>query len=89
MIYTADLITITFKAALTVDTWVNFTYFSIFGSIALWFILFPIYTMIGPMIHLGTELEGVNGPMFGSATFWLGIIIIPVLANIRDFVWKL
>jgi phospholipid-transporting ATPase len=89
MVFTADLITITLKAALTIDTWVNFTFFAIFGSIALWFMLFPIYTAIGPMIGLGTELEGVNGPMFGSLPFWMGIIIIPLLSNMRDFVWKL
>ncbi|KAK5671092.1 hypothetical protein BDV3_004761 [Batrachochytrium dendrobatidis] len=88
MIYTADLITITMKAALTVDTWVNFTYFGVFGSIALWFILFPIYAIIGPMVGVGTELQGVNYPMFTSVAFWVGIMIIPFVANLRDFIWK-
>ena len=88
MIYTADLITITIKAALIVDTWMKFTFFAIFGSISLWFILFPLYALVGPMVHVGTELFGVNGPMFGSAVFWFGIIIIPVMSNLRDYLWK-
>ncbi|KAH6575423.1 hypothetical protein BASA62_001894 [Batrachochytrium salamandrivorans] len=88
MIYTADLITITIKAALTVDSWVNFTFFGVFGSIFLWFALFPIYVVVGPMVKLGTELEGVNYPMFASLSFWVGILIIPFVANLRDFIWK-
>ncbi|KAL2918308.1 aminophospholipid translocase [Polyrhizophydium stewartii] len=88
MIYTGDLITITLKAALTVDSWVNFTFFGIFGSIALWFILFPIYAVVGPMVRVGTELQGVNYPMFGSLGFWLGIVIIPVLSNLRDYIFN-
>ncbi|KAI8928628.1 hypothetical protein BC831DRAFT_500154 [Entophlyctis helioformis] len=88
MIYTTDLITISIKAALIVDSWVNFTFFGVLGSIALWFALFPIYAVVGPMVHVGTELEGVNRPMFASAPFWFGIIIVPVMCNMRDFIWK-
>lgn len=88
MVYTADLLTITIKAALIVDTWVKFTYFAIGGSILLWFILFPIYATVGPIIGVGTELRGVLAPIFDSAPFWFGILIIPFVANLRDFVWK-
>jgi phospholipid-transporting ATPase len=88
MIYTTDLICITLKAALIVDTWVNFTYFAIFGSISLWFFFFPIYTIVGPLVKIGSELQGVNKPIFESAAFWFGIILIPFVANLRDYVWK-
>ena len=88
MIYTCDLIVITIKAALIVDTWVNFTLFAIFGSISLWFLLFPLYAFIGPMINVGTELFGVNASIFLSPTFWFAILLIPIFANLRDYTWK-
>ncbi|KAJ3190997.1 hypothetical protein HK101_008184 [Irineochytrium annulatum] len=88
MVYTADLITITLKAALIAHTWVRFTLHAIVGSIVLWFVVFPIWTIVGPAIHISSELYGLGGPMYGSAAFWFAIIIIPTMANFRDFVWK-
>ena len=60
MIYTADLIAITLRAALVVTIWNRFTIFAVFGSIGLWFLLFPIYGVVAPMIRVGTELEGMK-----------------------------
>ncbi|KAI8906468.1 hypothetical protein EDD86DRAFT_240841, partial [Gorgonomyces haynaldii] len=88
MLYTAELITITIKAALTIDTWVNFTFFAFFGSIALWFVGLPLYAFIGPKILVGEELNGMNEMMFTSLAFWMAIILIPLLVNMRDYVWK-
>lgn len=88
MIYTADLFSIAYKAALTVDTWVPFTYVAIGGSLAMWFVLFPIYSYFAPMIGVSTELHGINPPMFGSLGFWMAVLLVPLIANFRDFVWK-
>jgi phospholipid-transporting ATPase len=89
ILYTFDLILVTYKAMLVIDTWVWFTRVAIFGSIASWFIVFPIYTTVFPLFGVGSELRGVAQPMFTSAIFWFGIIIIPILAILRDFIWKL
>lgn len=89
MVYTAELITITVKAALVIDTFVNFTAFALLGSIAFWFIGLPVYAIIGPQVGVGNELLGLNSPLFGSPSFWLGIFIIPLAANLRDFIWRL
>jgi phospholipid-transporting ATPase len=89
MLYTAELITITLKAALVIDTWVNFTWFALIGSVVFWFIGLPVYAVLGPMIGLGNELLGMNAPMFGTAAFWFGILILPLVVNLRDFVWRL
>ncbi|KAI8894365.1 hypothetical protein BC833DRAFT_605122 [Globomyces pollinis-pini] len=88
MVYTGDLITITIKAALCVDTWVNFTFFAIFGSIALWFAFFPVYVAIAPFTGLGWELIGVNQYVFGSYAFWFAIVLVPIICNLRDLAWK-
>ncbi len=89
MIYTAELITITIKAALTIDIFVNFTWVGLVGSILFWFFTLPLYGWLGPKIGLGKELVGLNDHMFTEASFWLGIIIIPIITNFRDYLWRL
>ncbi|KAI8850835.1 hypothetical protein BC829DRAFT_143232 [Chytridium lagenaria] len=88
MAYTVNLLTISAKAALITDTWVKFTYISIFGSIGLWFVLFPIYSIVGPMVPISEELYGLVPPTFGSPVFYFAIIIVPIMVNFRDFCWK-
>ena len=88
MIYTADLITITYKAGLVVDTWVKFTYMAIFGSIGLWLCFFPSYATVAPLIGVSEELQGLTTPFFTSASFWFAILLIPVVTNLRDYAWK-
>lgn len=88
MVYTTDLLTISWKAALIADTWVKFTWMAIFGSIGIWFVLFPVYCYIAPMLGLSEELSGLVAPMFGNAAFWFGVLLVPVTAMIRDFTWK-
>ncbi|KNC99972.1 phospholipid-translocating P-type ATPase, flippase [Spizellomyces punctatus DAOM BR117] len=89
MIYTTDLITITLKAAITCSTWVKFTHIAVWGSIGVWFFLFPIYATVAPMIGVARmELQGMMPFMFGAATFWWAIILVPLVANLRDFTWK-
>ena len=88
MVYTGELITITVKAALVVDNFVNLTFLAFIGSITVWFIGFPFYSLVGPAVGFGYELVGINGPIFENPTFWFAIIIIPVLCNFRDFLWR-
>ncbi|TPX31714.1 hypothetical protein SmJEL517_g05015 [Synchytrium microbalum] len=87
-VYTVVLITITMKAAIVTDLWVKFTYIAIFGSIALWFVLFPVWSVVGPMLPLSAELYGIIPKLYGSAAFWFILILIPFAANTRDFIWK-
>ncbi|KAI8801118.1 hypothetical protein BJ742DRAFT_838872, partial [Cladochytrium replicatum] len=88
MVYTADVMTITWKASLVSDYWVKFTYIAIFGSVALWFVVFPIYATVAPMIPFSEELNGLVSPMFSSGVFWFMILLVPVTAILRDYTWK-
>ncbi|KAJ3278349.1 hypothetical protein HK104_002419 [Borealophlyctis nickersoniae] len=87
MVYTTVLCTIGWKAVLVVDTWVKFTWVAIFGSVAAFLVLFPLYSLVGPLF-ISPELLGINQPMFQSPVFWFGILLIPIAANLRDLVWK-
>ena len=86
--YTAVLITITWKAALVADYWVRFTFMAIFGSILLWIVWFPFYSTVAPLVHISAELKGVIGSVYGAGAFWFAVLLVPVFANLRDFVWK-
>ncbi|KAI9099801.1 hypothetical protein DFS34DRAFT_507698 [Phlyctochytrium arcticum] len=88
MVYATDLVVIGWKAALIVDIWVKFTWFAILGSFLLFLVLFPIYAIVGSLLNISPELFGVNQPIFTNAVFWLGLLLFPVIANMRDFVWK-
>ncbi|KAJ1557544.1 hypothetical protein HK096_006686, partial [Nowakowskiella sp. JEL0078] len=69
MVYTTDVIVITMKASVISDLWVKFTYLAIFGGVALWFVVFPIYATVAPLIPFSEELNGIVAPMFTSGTF--------------------
>ncbi|KAI8819345.1 uncharacterized protein EV422DRAFT_108803 [Fimicolochytrium jonesii] len=89
-LYTMDLITITLKAALTCSTWNRFTHIAIWGSIGMWFFLFPIYAVVAPAIGLAKMELGQHmiDYMMQAPAFWYSILLIPLTVNFRDFVWK-
>ncbi|KAJ3178984.1 hypothetical protein HDU87_003253 [Geranomyces variabilis] len=88
MVFATDLVVIGIKAALVADIWVKFTWFAIVGSVLVFFVAFPIYVVLGPALLISPELLGINPPIFSSPIFWLGLMLIPVAANLRDFTWK-
>ncbi|ORY37234.1 phospholipid-translocating P-type ATPase [Rhizoclosmatium globosum] len=87
-LYTIDIILVTLKAAITVNTWTWFTRLAVLGSLVAWMTLFPLYAWLAPMINLSPELYGIPGTMYSSWTFWFSILVVPVMPLIRDFVWK-
>ncbi|KAJ3043978.1 hypothetical protein HDV00_003505 [Rhizophlyctis rosea] len=86
--YTVVLITITWKAALVASYWVRFTFMAIFGSILLWGVFFPVYCSLAPLVGVSVELRGVVGSVYGAGAFWFAVLVVPVMANLRDYVWK-
>ena len=86
-LYTAVLGTVLLKAALVTDHWTKFTWLFIPGSYVLWIIFLPIYSKYGHLLHI-YELWGVDEPLLGSSSFWLSIIIVPIICLMRDFIWK-
>ncbi|PVI06378.1 phospholipid-translocating P-type ATPase [Periconia macrospinosa] len=76
------------KAALITNIWTKYTVLAIPGSMALWFILIPIYATVAPKVHTSTEYIGVIQRMFPDLRFWAMLFVLPPLCLIRDFAWK-
>lgn len=87
-IYTCSVIIVIGKAALITNQWTKFTAFAIPGSLVFWLVFFPIYASIFPHANVSTEYYGIVSHVYGSATFWLMCIVLPVFALLRDFAWK-
>lgn len=88
MLYTTATLTALGKAALVVTLWTKFTVLFIPGSFMLWFLWFPAYATIAPIINVSKEYEGVLAHTYPSLTFWGTVLGVAVLCLLRDFAWK-
>jgi phospholipid-transporting ATPase len=66
ILYSINIVLITMKAVITIDSWVWFTRWAVFGSIGLWMLLFPTFASIAPRIPFAEELNGVVSKIFIS-----------------------
>lgn len=59
-------------------------------SMAVWFLYMIIVSYIGPAISVETlpEYFGMIPMLWGNVNFWLFLIIVPFICNLRDFIWK-
>ncbi|KAF2015461.1 phospholipid-transporting ATPase-like protein [Aaosphaeria arxii CBS 175.79] len=87
-LYTAALATVLGKAALITNIWTKYAFLAIPGSMALWFILFPIYATVAPMVNVSPEYRGVIQRVFPDPRFWAQLLILPALCLVRDYAWK-
>ncbi|KAI8138834.1 hypothetical protein BJV82DRAFT_279232 [Fennellomyces sp. T-0311] len=89
-VFTAVLGCILWKAALITDTWTKYAVISIVGSMAAWYIFLPVVSYIGPAISSGVfpEYKGMVPMLWGNVNFWMFIILVPLVCNLRDFMWK-
>ncbi|CCH58256.1 hypothetical protein TBLA_0A04620 [Henningerozyma blattae CBS 6284] len=87
-VYTNSLLIVLGKAALVTNQWTKFTLFAIPGSFVFWMVFFPIYASIFPHANISMEYAGVLSHTYGSAVFWLMLLVLPVFALFRDFIWK-
>ncbi|OZJ06578.1 hypothetical protein BZG36_00602 [Bifiguratus adelaidae] len=87
-IFTATLFAILMKGALVCDIWTKYTLIAFSVSVAIWFIFVPLATLIGPYLNIFQEYYGIVPQMFGNLNYWLYVILVPLLCNIRDLSWK-
>ncbi|KAF9167790.1 hypothetical protein DFQ26_003185 [Actinomortierella ambigua] len=87
-LYTGVLATVLWKVALITDLWNKYAYISIPGSMIFWMGFFPLFAIIGAKVGLTPEYFGIVGPLYSQPVFWLFIILLPLLCNLRDFTYK-
>ncbi|GJJ67904.1 phospholipid-transporting ATPase [Entomortierella parvispora] len=87
-LYTAVLATVLVKAALITDLWTKYAYISVPGSMIFWIGFFPIFAVVGAKISLTPDYYGIVGPLYGQPVFWLTIILLPLICNLRDYTFK-
>ncbi|KAG7895399.1 hypothetical protein KL906_004270 [Ogataea polymorpha] len=87
-IYTTCLVTALGKAALISSQWTKFTLVAIPGSLALLFVVLPVYASVAPHVGVSKEYWGVVPKIFGSLVYWMTILIVPMLCLLRDLLWK-
>ncbi|KAM3184487.1 hypothetical protein ACTXT7_008298, partial [Hymenolepis weldensis] len=87
-VYTCAVLTVCLKAGLEHTAWTLFSHFAIWGSMALWFLFLIVYSHLYPTFPIGPEMVAMDTACFRSAVFWLLLIVVPIIALTRDFVWK-
>ncbi|KAG1293014.1 hypothetical protein G6F66_006458 [Rhizopus arrhizus] len=60
------------------------------GSMLIWFIYLPVVAYIGSAISVDIfpEYYGIVPMLWGNVNFWLFVLLVPFVCNLRDFVWK-
>ncbi|KAL4002263.1 Phospholipid-transporting ATPase tat-1 [Acanthocheilonema viteae] len=86
--YTFVVTTVCLKALLECDSWTIVILFSCFGSILLWFIFLPLYSLVWPILPIGEYMSGMASVMLSSSSFWLALIFIPIITLFTDFIIK-
>ncbi|KAI8987868.1 hypothetical protein BDF20DRAFT_813789 [Mycotypha africana] len=89
-VFTAVLGCILWKGALITDVWTKYAFIAIPGSMIIWFIYLPVVAFIGPAISVDIfpEYYGIVPALWGNVNFWLFVLLVPFVCNLRDFVWK-
>ncbi|CCK70227.1 aminophospholipid-translocating P4-type ATPase DRS2 KNAG_0D04880 [Huiozyma naganishii CBS 8797] len=87
-VYTVSIIVVLGKAALVTNQWTKFTLIAIPGSFVFWLVFFPIYGSVFPYANISREYFGVVSHAYRSGAFWLSLLVLPILALMRDFVYK-
>ncbi|KAG1057500.1 hypothetical protein G6F43_000671 [Rhizopus delemar] len=89
-VFTAVLGCILWKGALITDIWTKYTVIAIPGSMLIWFIYLPVVSYIGSAISVDIfpEYYGIVPMLWGNVNFWLFVLLVPFVCNLRDFVWK-
>ncbi|KAF9366256.1 hypothetical protein BGX34_004707 [Mortierella sp. NVP85] len=87
-LYTSVLATVLWKAGLITNLWNKYAYISIPGSWLFWMGFFPLFAIIGAKVGLTPEYYGIVGPLYSQPVFWLSIVLLPLVCNLRDYTFK-
>ena len=80
------VVTVNLKAALITDSWTVWSTAAILGSLLIWFLYVILYDYVSPYLGYGDEIYGITVIIYSSATFWLSLVVIPVVCVGRSYI---
>lgn len=85
IVYSCVVMTVCFKAGLTLDSWNWLCHLSIWGSIAIWNAFLVLYSYCWPVgIKIAPNMAGMVELVYTTPMFWLSILLIPFIALFPD-----
>eukprot|EP00743_Colponemidia_sp_Colp-15_P004663 GILK01005024.1.p1 GENE.GILK01005024.1~~GILK01005024.1.p1 ORF type:complete len:1174 (-),score=231.08 GILK01005024.1:215-3736(-) len=84
VIYAAVVIICNLKLALEMNAWTNIAFIVMFVSVSSYFVTMTIFA--GVAVKL--DIYGVMAHLWTSPAFYFCMLLLPVVALMRDFVWK-
>eukprot|EP01028_Stygiella_incarcerata_P014298 TRINITY_DN933_c0_g1_i3.p1 TRINITY_DN933_c0_g1~~TRINITY_DN933_c0_g1_i3.p1 ORF type:complete len:1250 (+),score=273.44 TRINITY_DN933_c0_g1_i3:141-3752(+) len=90
VVYTGVIFTVTLKLALETSTWTRWNHVTTWGSILIWFVYLSIYSSLYSFMAFSdfSTLYFTFFEVFISPRYWLVIILVPVMALMRDVIFK-
>ena len=92
IVYSCVILTVNFKAGLEIDSWNWLHHFSVWGSIAVWFLLFFIYSELWGLGIRNSNWPADMSKMFelvmSSPSLYLALLLAPFAALILDIIIK-
>ncbi|XP_061615054.1 phospholipid-transporting ATPase IB isoform X3 [Phyllopteryx taeniolatus] len=87
MVYTYVVVTVCLKAGMETTAWTRFSHLAVWGSMLLWLVFFGVYSAIWPTFPLAPDMLGQAGSVLQCWYFWLGLLLVPAVCLLKDFVW--
>eukprot|EP00668_Euglena_longa_P001273 GGOE01001505.1.p1 GENE.GGOE01001505.1~~GGOE01001505.1.p1 ORF type:complete len:1133 (-),score=369.93 GGOE01001505.1:261-3659(-) len=84
-VYTVVVLVVNLKAGLECQSWTWLHHFAIWGSILVWYIFMMVY---GTIFSLSPAMWGMIIRLYKLPQFWLVSLLTPVIALLRDVLWK-
>ncbi|XP_061523084.1 phospholipid-transporting ATPase IB isoform X2 [Phycodurus eques] len=87
MVYTYVVVTVCLKAGMETTAWTRFSHLAVWGSMLLWLVFFGVYSAIWPTFPMAPDMLGQAGSVLQCWYFWLGLLLVPAVCLLKDFVW--
>uniref|UniRef100_A0A3Q2YBP1 Phospholipid-transporting ATPase n=1 Tax=Hippocampus comes TaxID=109280 RepID=A0A3Q2YBP1_HIPCM len=87
MVYTYVVVTVCLKAGMETTAWTRFSHLAVWGSMLLWLVFFGVYSSIWPTFPMAPDMLGQAGSVMQCWYFWLGLLLVPTVCLLKDFVW--
>ena len=92
IVYSCVILTVNFKAALEIDSWNWLHHVSVWGSIAVWFLLFLCYSELWGLGIRNSNWPADMSKMFelvmSSPSLYLALLLVPFSALFVDIIIK-